>query len=190
MKSSLAKAEVASSIYAIHPAGEPIPPIGAEHGGGFVGAVAPFIGERQAIIIVANKADGDFAPLAWDPKYKASPGAKSFLDGLANTNSINDAKHSAAQVCRAYRADQEGDWHLPAHAVQTALLANLCPLWTEVEIFKEGGAQAYEKADYWSSTESQFGSDYAWLQDFGGGLSVYWGKSDALRVRPVRIILI
>lgn len=175
--------------YARHPASEPIPALGAAYGSGYVGAITPWPDGMNAIVVLAPAADGDFANLKWDPKYRAAPGATSFWDGLANSISIDDDQHPAAQKARAYRGDLLDDWHLLAHSPQTAVLANCCPLWTVLPAFMEGGPAAYKKDAYWSSTQSQFDSDCAWLQYFGRGISGYWGKNYGLRVRPARIVL-
>lgn len=176
--------------YAGHPAGEPVPQLGDAYGGGFVSAIIPWLNDRQAIVVAADATDGgDLDDLQWDPKYGDAPGAKSFLDGLANTNAILDIS-PAAKAARAYRGGGFDDWHIPAHGVQTANLANCCPLWTQIPIFAAGAPQAYKAAAYWSSTQSQFDSSDAWYQGFADGDSAGWDKRDRLRVRPVRIILI
>lgn len=180
--------QIPAPAYAHHPAGEPIPALGAAYGGGYVGAIIPWSSGFRAIVVSAA-ADADFADLQWDPKYRASPGATSFLDGLANSISIDDDKHPAAQKCRAYRGGDHDDWHLLAHAPQTGVLANCCPVWTTLPAFMEGGPAAYKKQAYWSSTQSQFVSDSAWSQGFGRGLSGNWHKVNGLHVRPGRIIL-
>lgn len=180
----------AATPYAVHPTGMLIPDLGIAHEGGFVSAFIASSDGRKAIVISAPAADGDFGDLEWDPSYEGSPGAKSFIDGLANSMAIDNDQHPAAQKARAYRGGGFEDWHLPAHAVQTAILANCCPIWTVLDVFRESGAAAYQKSDYWSSTESQFDSGFAWGQDFGDGYSDYWGKYLELRVRPVRIVLI
>ena len=175
--------------YAVLAEGEPIPVLGAAYGGGYVGAIIPWTDGYHAICIAAPTAEGDFGALTWDPKYKPAPGATSFHDGLANSISIDDDQHPAAQKCRAGRIGGHEDWHLLAHAPQTAILANCCPLWTTLDAFKEGGPAAYHKDAYWSSTQSQFVSGYAWNQDFGDGYSGLWGKGNGLRVRLGRIVL-
>ncbi|MDR3438991.1 DUF1566 domain-containing protein [Telmatospirillum sp.] len=168
-----------------------VPALGEAFGGGIVGNITPWAGGRQAIVIVADKtAGGDLGEFAWDPDYDDAPGAKSFTDGLANTDAINDGQHPAAQAARAYRGGGFDDWQLPALAEHLGLLANLCPIWTEMPAFKTGGEQAYEEAPYWTSTQSQFYQLYAWTQHFGSGLSDYWSKGNDYRVRPVRIVLI
>lgn len=176
--------------YAIHPADQPIPVLGEFYGAGYVAALIPWFDGAQAIVIVADAADGDFGDLEWDPNYEASPGATSFHDGLANSISIDDDQHPAAKACRAYRAGGHEDWHLLAQIPQDAVKVNCQPERTLIDIFKEGAPQAYRKTAYWSSTQSQFYPDCAWVQYFGHGHTGYFDKLIDFGARAGRIVLI
>ena len=188
MSARLAK-KIPEVAYAMHPDNEPLPAIGAAHGGGYIGAIMPWTNDLGAIAIVSAAAEGDFGSMEWDPKYKAAPGATSFTDGLANSISIDDDNHPAAQKCRALRIGGYEDWHLLSMAHQIGVMANCCPIWTQLEAFRRGGRAAYQETAYWSSTQSQFDSGLAWHQYFGLGYSNTWNKAHDLRVRAGRLIL-
>ena len=55
------------------------------------------------------------------------PGATSVIDGLANSNSINNANHEAAQYCRGLTVGGYSDWYLPAKNELEVLYFNLKP---------------------------------------------------------------
>jgi hypothetical protein len=64
------------------------------------------------------------------------------------------------------------------------------PVQTQAEAFQEGGAQAFEEAWYWSSTQHAANSHYAWGQHFhrgfqDGGLKSYEGRARAVRRLPL-----
>lgn len=166
----------------------PVPAIGTPMAGGFFGGVS----RDGTWIIVSPKAEGETV-LAWKTTMTASPGARSFIDGLANTRDIADADHPAAAWCSALRIGGEDDWHLGSLDDMQTLMRNLMPLsggnpeQTAAEAFQEGGAEAFEAAGYWTSTQDSDG--YAWLQHFGSGSQGYNLKYYRGRVRAVRKIL-
>ncbi|SMG00363.1 hypothetical protein BSIN_3433 [Burkholderia singularis] len=57
---------------------------------------------------------------------------------------------------------------------------------TEVELFREGGAEAFDDDWYWAST--QYSAYGAWNQDFGDGRQGSASKDDKGRVRAFRSI--
>ncbi|MDR3438983.1 DUF1566 domain-containing protein [Telmatospirillum sp.] len=168
-----------------------LPAIGTPFEGGILAAATAMFDGRTRVIITADKsAGGELGCFAWATDYRSVPGAKSFTDSMANTAALDGEQFPAAQACRAYRAGGFDNWCLPSLVDQEAVRLNLCPIWTEIPAFKTGGEQAYEDACYWTSTQSQFGQNYAWRQDFGSGGSDHWGKDNDYRVRPVRILFI
>lgn len=70
----------------------------------------------------------------------------------------------------------EKEASLPTRREQSILFGNL--------------KEEFEEYAYWSSEQHASGSDYAWGQDFGNGNQNYDGKSNGMRARAVRRILI
>lgn len=60
------------------------------------------------------------------------------------------------------------------------------PCQTGIADFKEGAAQAFEEAWYWSSTQHAATPGFAWCQDFGNGYQLNERKVVKLRARAVR----
>src|SRR3546814_13624695 len=96
-----------------------------------------------------------------------------------------DAEHPAAQHCRAPRIGGKDDWHLPSRR-DIYRLAETCmpgagnvPQQTTAAAFREGGAAAFQRAWYWSSTECTSG--FAWVQLFTNGYQYYTGKDWSCR---------
>lgn len=65
---------------------------------------------------------------------------------------------------------------LPTRREQSLLFANL--------------KEEFEQTWYWSNEQHASYSDYAWYQDFYDGYQSYWNKSDELRARAVRRLVI
>lgn len=108
--------------------------------------------------------------------------------GFENTEAIiNQEGHatSAAAICRAYRADEEGDWFLPSQADLYYLWNNLVAddddQFTDIGDFTEG-------AGYWTSTESfpSGNASYIEFKDYCEGIPSTYPKSSEFRVRAVR----
>jgi hypothetical protein len=127
--------------------------------------------------VSAPKAEGELTGHVWHPKYEDIPGAASDFDGLANTIAMTEAGSPLAQAARALRIDGHDDWYVPARGGQLMQWANLKPLLT--------GDDAFEAAEYWSSTQySRYGAYY---QGFGYGGTDFDVKSwEGGRARAVR----
>src|SRR3546814_224919 len=117
-------------------------------------------------------------------------GARSLIDGLANTRALGDAS-PAAKYCLDLRIGGLDDWHLPALDQMSVQRANFTPEddhipeQTTAEAFKLGGPEAFDIDDwYWTSTECTSG--YAWVQGFDSGTQHYFGEDWSCRVRAVR----
>ncbi|MDA8231307.1 MAG: DUF1566 domain-containing protein [Magnetospirillum sp.] len=166
-----------------------LPAIGEALAGGFFAGSYLENGALMALI-VAPKAEGEAGDLEWGPDGET--GARSLIDGLANSNAINDDDHPAAKFCRDLRIGGFDDWHLPALDQMTVMRANLTPeddhvpTQTTADAFKEGGPEAFATNEaYWTSTE--WSSGYAWYQNFGyGGGQDHDDKDWSFRVRAVR----
>ena len=165
-----------------------VPAIGTPMEGGYFAGLYLENGAPMALI-VAPKAEGETEVSKWGPSEKT--GARSLIDGLANSEAINDDAHPAAKFCRDLRIGGFDDWHLPALDQMTVLRANLTPEddhvpeQTTAEAFKLDGPEAFEVDDcYLTSTE--WGSGSVWLQYFSDGGQGGDGKDWSGLVRAVR----
>jgi hypothetical protein len=165
-----------------------LPSIGAAFGGGYLAALLPAPEGRLYALIVAPKAEGEKDAVKWKTSYTKTEGAASYVDGLANSEAMNNAAHPATQFCRSLKIGGFDDWHLPASAEQAAIWANLGPNHTPVAAFQKGAPEAFDDRWYWSSTE--FGSAGAWGQFFDVGYQGYGYKVLDGRCRAVRKVLI
>ncbi|HHK9462845.1 TPA: DUF1566 domain-containing protein [Pseudomonas aeruginosa] len=152
-----------------------VPVIGAEwpgQGGIYAGLMRGRDGHPDYHLIVASaESDGE---LQWGG-YGSKSSATSKWDGLANTKAlVEEGGHPAAEFAASVTISGHNDFYLPAQA-------ELMLAWANVpEVFAEGW--------HWSST--QCSAHNAFTTDFSDGYTGYSGKSDVLRVRPVRKILI
>jgi len=124
-------------------------------------------------LIAASQDIGDHA---WGG-YRAELKGTSKTDGLLNTRLLCDdeVQHPAANACAEYQADGHHDFYLPAASELYQGWLN-CP-----EVFAQ---DCY----YWSS--SQRSANYAFNMTFDVGYRHFYGKTNELRVRPVRRVLI
>jgi hypothetical protein len=141
--------------------------IGAAIGGGFF-AGRFFIGAQPWGLIVSPKVDGDLKAQPWGPVRKNVTGALSYNDGRANTLAMAEAGSKLAKQILELKIGEYSDWYLMSR--QEALMA-FCEL-DAAPAFEEGGAEAFDRNWYWTSTQHAANSDYAWYQDFG------WGGQD------------
>jgi hypothetical protein len=192
---------------------EIIPILGTAMGGGFY-AGRTQIGDQVFALIVAPKALGELVG-AWNDSLKSVAGAISYCDGLENTIAMVEAGSAIAQAARALVIDGAQDWYIPSQDELEVIYRNLkpttetnscyarsginlsavpptrpytpdLPMQTLAETFQVGGAEAFEEAWYWSSTQHAAYSDYAWLQYFYHGGQGYDHKSYQGRARAVR----
>jgi hypothetical protein len=157
--------------------------IGAAIGGGFF-AGRFFIGAQAYGLIVSPKAQGDIEPMPWGNARKNVTGALSYNDGRANTIAMAEAGSKLAKQVRELRISDCDDWYLMSR--QEALMA-FYEL-SDVPAFQEGGAEAFERDWYWTSTQHASHSDYAWYQTFSYGNQYYDLKNSTGRARAVRRI--
>lgn len=105
------------------------PPVGPQPGdpmgGGFYVGKMNYSGLTYNLIVAAQATE---TALAWKTAATADAGPISLYDGLANSNSINDASHPAAQYCRAYTGGGNNDWYLGARDEMELLFRNLKPI--------------------------------------------------------------
>ena len=187
--------------------------IGTPIGGGFY-AGRYMEGDQLCLLIVSPKALGDHDDHVWNKSVKEVTGAASFYDGLTNTRAMAEAGSKLAQWALGLEIGGEADWFLPARDQLELLYRHFKPtkrenyVWrngdnpssvpvgypytetvpaqTTLELFQEGGDEAFEEAWYWSSTQGAAGSDYAWYQHFSDGSQINYVKDYELRARAVR----
>ena len=154
----------------------------------------------------------------WGTNNAFVPGAQSDVNGLANSNAMNNATHPAAQFCRAVSAGGYSDWYSPAKNEFEICYYNLKPTTTNNDAssginpnavparasnytagtpartsatdFQSGGSQAYTAAYYYTSTEFVGNYTKAWMTEFGSGYQVYSDKNYNLRVRAIRKVAV
>jgi hypothetical protein len=113
--------------------------------------------------------------LEWGGYGKEIEGAKSHVDGAANTAALmaSGHEHPAAAWCANYIRDGHSDFYLPARF--DMLHAHLV------------APELFDKDDwYWTST--QLSAGYAFVQDFRNGHSHWDLKVNVYRVRAFRTI--
>lgn len=193
---------------------ETLPVIGTAMGGGFY-AGSILIDGKHFALIVAPKAEGEHKPATWISDYKDVHGAKSYNDGLANTQAMAEAGSKLAQWALGLEIGGENDWYLPAQDELEIIYRNLKPTsdknscWarsginlsaveptrpytsdfpsrTMSDALQNGGSEAFDTNWYWSSTQHVSGSEYAWCQHFSHGTQDYDYTDDKLRARAVR----
>jgi len=193
-----------------------LPEIGAPFEGGFFAGLIRSEGHTYGLI-VAPKQEGEAEDLVWHNDYEDHPGATSYNDGAANTAYLASIGSPLAQWAVALRIDGRNDWYVPAQDELEVIYRNLKPTtdkntrWARSGInlsaieptrpytpdtpaqtiqtaFAAGGAEAFESAWYWSST--QFSPSLAWGQDFDGGLQYGGYKDTEGRARAVRRFLV
>lgn len=188
--------------------------------GGFYAGRLLIAGVLHALV-VAPKSEGETVG-AWDPNFdedaddaKPLEGARSYFDGLANTNAMAEAGIPIANWARGLAIGGFTDWHIPARDQLELLYRHFkpttrvnyewrhgdnpssvpagypyteqAPAQTTVEAFKAGGAEAF--ADEWHLSSTQYSvAGYAWVQDFDNGTQLDNDKSYERRVRAVRLI--
>lgn len=186
-------------------------------GGFYVGRIR--IEEADYALILAPKSEGQHADGPWNESTKSVKGAPSYCDGLANTKAMAKAGSKLAKWMQALRIGGFKDWYLPSqdeleicyrylkpgandnslYARSGINLSAVPPTYpygadpakqTKAKAFREGGAQAFDKVWYWSSTQLASASDSAWVQHFGNGNQSYGHESSYNRARAVRRIKI
>ena len=186
--------------------------IGAAVGGGFAGGCILLDGHPFQIIN-APKAEGQLIGV-WSKKMKRVDGALSLVDGLANTRAMAEAGSEIAKKVLALRIGGHDDWYIPAlfelepnyrylkpttdknwthlYGANPASIPVTFPYTvndpqqTAVEIFRKGGAEAFEPMAHMTSSQYEGLAVCAWIQLFGGGTQDYGHKDNEYLVRPVR----
>lgn len=174
------------------------PILGTAMGGGYYAGRIRLDDGTVYALIVAPKAEGEHKPTSMIGKSKDIPGAKSYNDGLANTNALADAGSKLAKWVRDLRIDGNDDWYLPSQDELEVIYRNLKPTteknWcyarsginlsaviptrpytlenpaqTLAEAFQADASEAFDENWYWTSTQHISEPTYAWAQGFSVG---------------------
>lgn len=190
--------------------------IGTPWEGGFYAGLISFGGDVYAQVI-APKAEGQLPGThEWGKYGKEIAGAGSFYDGLSNTRAMAESGLVIAERVLEMRIAGFDDWHIPSRDQLELGYRGFKPTeeenWvyrngdnpsslppgypytihlpgqTAVDLFREGGPEAFDDAWYWSS--SQYSGYYAWSQGFSDGYAIILVKHYSARVRAFRSIKI
>jgi hypothetical protein len=186
---------------------------GTPYGGGFY--AGRFLdGNHLFALIVAPKVDGEHDDALWNKSTKAVAGAVSYFDGMANTRAMAEAGSNIAKWALGLNLNGESDWYLPSRDELEIIYRNLkpgtrenygyrsgdnpsgvpagypytaaLPGQTDAEQFHVGGAEAFEEAWYWTSTQFAPNDVCAWAQGFVYGDQFGCRKDNGGRARAVR----
>jgi hypothetical protein len=187
---------------------EVLPALGAAFEDGYYAGRIRVDGVRYAIV-VPPKAESEHEPVVWNKDLKRVTGAESFCDGLANTKAMAKAGSAIATwaLDRKLYIPSRDELELLYRAFKPRAETNSCyrgdnpssdpvgyayspkvPAQTKVKAFRAGGAEAFETAWYWSSTQYAGNDGYAWDQHFLSGSQYDDRKTTKFRVRAVRRI--
>lgn len=99
------------------------------------------------------------------------------VDGQYNRDNRGGGTFPAFELCENNTYHGKNDWYLPARA-------ELNLLWLNQAAIDANAAGNFTTSNYWSSTE--YNTNYAWYQLFGGGNQNGINKTFAYAVRCVR----
>jgi hypothetical protein len=188
------------------PGGIILPAIGDAFEGGFYAGLISHTADGVAThaLIVAPAALGASGTgytmtthYAWKTSTTLTSGTESVFDGAANTASMNNADHPAAQFCAGLTINGKSDWYLPArHELDIAYYelkptttsnntnwgANpysvprrnsnnsaSVPSQTSAVPFRNGNAEQFRPDSHQSSTQTNFGNYRS--VDFSNGVN-------------------
>jgi hypothetical protein len=195
-----------------------LPAIGSALGGGFFAGQISTAGNGIADynLVVGPKSSAQNNSKQFKTSQTSDSGATSVIDGPANSTSMNDASHPAAQFCEGLTIGGFSDWYMPARNELEVCYYNLkpttdsnatgsgtntnavpsrgsnytagTPAQTSAAAFQTGNSEAYDNPIYWSSTE--LASIYGRIQDFKYGTQGLVYKTASYRVRAIRRVAV
>jgi hypothetical protein len=195
-----------------------IPPtvIGQVFGGGFYAGQIGVSGVATHYLVVGPVASAQSISIQFKTSNTTDPGATSVINGPANSASMDDASHPAAQFCEGLNVGGQTDWYMPAtnelevcyfnlkptttsNNTSSGINANAVPArasnytagtpaQTTATDFRNTGAEDFSTDEYWSSTQDS-ASDGRY-QIFNNGYQLAFGKTSLLRVRAVRRVAV
>jgi hypothetical protein len=190
-----------------------LPAIGSPFNGGFFSGIINIHGVNFAIA-TAPKAFGESRQILL-PNEKMVEGARSTFDSVANTMALAEAGSPAALWVQSLVIDGNSNWVLPSRDVleiqyrnhKPTSEENYCsfrdgdnpssvppghlyteesPAKTSIDIFQEGGSEAFEADWYISCT--QYSNRYVYDQRFLNGSQKASSITSERRVRAVSLI--
>ena len=194
------------------------PAIGAAYEGGFFAGQISTAGNGVADynLVIAPKSSGENSSKQWKTSNTSTAGTSSVIDGPTNSANMNDASHPAAQFCEGLTIGTFSDWYMPAKNELEVCYFNLkpttasnntgsgtntnavpsrgsnytegTPAQTSATDFQTGNTEAFDIANYWSSTESD--SANANNQGFNIGNQAAAVKDVVAYVRAVRRVAV
>lgn len=189
--------------------------IGQAYGGGYYAGQISTTGDGVAdyYLIIGPKATAQIS-LRWKTTASETVGTDSTIDGLLNTNNMNDASHPAAQFCRGLRIDGFSDWYMPAlyeleicyynlkpstttNATNTGVnpysvptrtnnYTTTNPQQTSAVVFQTGDDEAFTAGSYWASTQQASVVTNAFIIALGNGAQTVLAKNNSRLIRAVR----
>lgn len=196
-----------------------LPNVGDFWEGGYYAGLVQQTDGVYAIIVAPKTLGGEYSGfIRWQTTTNVVSGAFSTNDGLANTEAMENSSRTnpAGEFCWDLIIEGYDDWYLPAKDEIEVMYRNLkpttqnnnanfgqnpnsvppkgnyltnSPTQTEAELFKEGGAEAFQTSGaYWSST--QYSASSAYVKVFTTGQELTTTKTNTSRVRAIRRVLI
>lgn len=192
--------------------------IGDAFGGGYFAGQISTAGNGVAThnLVVGPKSTAQ-STLQWKTSNTSTSGTTSVIDGPANSSTMNNATHPAAQFCEGRTIGSFSDWYMPAKNELEVCYYNLkptttsnstfsgtnsnavpsrgsnyttgTPARTSATTFQSGNAEAFDAEFYWSSTQAS--TQAGWLQSFGSGYQNNNNyKTDSFYVRAIRRVAV
>jgi hypothetical protein len=152
--------------------GEIVPGTGGRLGAIMRGALVDGVRQSDYAVIVPEAKAANLGNMPWGEYGKDVAGAASLTDGMANTIAMAGAGSAAALKVRELEIEGHRDFYIPSRGEMWALRANVPEL--------------FDKEWHWTSTQD--GRHDAFVQNFAGGDSGWYGKDVECRVRAVRRI--
>jgi hypothetical protein len=195
-----------------------LPNIGSAFGGGFFAGQISTAGNGIADynLVIGPKSTAQ-STLQWKIVNTSTAGTSSVIDGPANSAAMNDATHPAAQFCEGLTIGGFSNWYMPAKNEIEVCYYNLKPTTNSnntayginanavparasnytagtpaqtsaADFVTSSGAEAFDAAPYYSSTETS--ASYVWSQGFVDGAPYGGGKTTSRRVRAIRRVAV
>lgn len=191
--------------------------IGQAFGGGFYAGQIGVSSVATHYLVIGPVASAQ-STLQWKTANTTTALTTSVIDGPANSTAMNNASHPAGQFCEGLTIGSFSDWYMPAknelevcfynlkptttlNDANTGINANAVPArasnytsgnpaqTTASAFITSTGAEAFNSAQYWSSTEAS--ATKGWTQYFLNGYQ-YSGfyKTTSLKVRAIRRVAV
>jgi hypothetical protein len=195
--------------------------IGDAFGGGYYAGQISTAGNSIADynLVIGPVASAENASKQFKTTNTSTAGAKSVIDGPANSLAMNDASHPAAQFCEGLTIGGFSDWYMPATNEIEVCYYNLkptttsnntsyginanavparasnytagTPAQTSATDFQSTGAEDFTAGFYWSSTQNSVVPLYKVIQQgFSDGNQQLADADDSRRVRAVRRVAV